>query len=86
MSIANEIPFDRLLDCRGLRCPHPIVNMAREMRIIEEGETIKLIADDLACPSDINAWVKYSNNELLRLKSDDNEIIAFIRKSIKNFK
>ncbi len=86
MNVGNTETYNVLLDCRGLKCPHPIVKMAREVRIIEEGEIIKLIADDPACPSDIKAWVNYSNNELLILSSEKNEIIALIRKAIKDFK
>ncbi len=86
MNVANKAEFDVLIDCRGLNCPHPIVNMAKEMRNREEGEIVKIIADDPACPSNLKAWIKRTKNELLTLNTEQDKVTAFIRKTFKNYK
>jgi tRNA 2-thiouridine synthesizing protein A len=46
---------DPLIDARGLRCPWPALRLAREMRGLEVGATLRLLADDPAAPREIAA-------------------------------
>ncbi len=48
----------RELDCRGMPCPRPIIELARAIVEIETGETIALAADDPAAGVDVQAWCR----------------------------
>ena len=45
--------MSRLVDARGLRCPWPVLRLARAMREGADGVTI--LADDPAAPAEIEA-------------------------------
>ena len=44
--------MSRLVDARGLRCPWPVLRLARAMR---EGGPVTILADDPAAPAEIVA-------------------------------
>ena len=45
----------RLVDARGLRCPLPVLRLARALR--EDGAPLMLVADDPIAPGEITAFV-----------------------------
>jgi tRNA 2-thiouridine synthesizing protein A len=47
-----------ILDCRGRRCPLPILDLARHIGAVAVGETITVEADDPAARPDITAWCR----------------------------
>jgi len=59
------------LDCRGQRCPSPILAAAKAARRMgsEGGGTIEIAADDDAFPFDIRSWCRSSGSELVDLRS-----------------
>ena len=44
--------MSRLVDARGLRCPWPVLRLARAMR---EARDVTILADDPAAPAEIAA-------------------------------
>jgi cysteine desulfurase len=69
------------LDLRGLLCPQPIIDLAREMGKIDVGEDIVILSDDAAFPLDLRAWCAGTGHELLDLASAGPDHRARIRKS-----
>lgn len=57
------------LNCIGLKCPRPIIEVAKLARRSPAGAMIRVTADDLAFESDIRAWCETSGNTLLSLTS-----------------
>jgi tRNA 2-thiouridine synthesizing protein A len=53
------------IDASGLRCPQPIILLAKHISEIAVGETILLIADDPAATFDVPAWCRMTEQELL---------------------
>lgn len=53
------------LDCRGMRCPLPIIVLARHIGEVEVGETIDLLADDPAARADVPAWCRMKQHEFV---------------------
>ena len=53
------------LDCRGMRCPQPIIELARRITGIEPGGQIELLADDPAAAPDLTAWCRMTGHELV---------------------
>lgn len=52
MSAAVEI------DCRGVVCPRPIIELAKALPGVAVGETLAVVADDAAARHDIPAWCR----------------------------
>ncbi len=46
------------LDCRGVACPRPIIELAKAMAGIAVGDTVALTADDAAARVDVQAWCR----------------------------
>lgn len=44
------------LDCRGMRCPLPIIVLARRIAEVTVGDVVRLLADDPAARADVPAW------------------------------
>jgi tRNA 2-thiouridine synthesizing protein A len=53
------------LDCRGMRCPLPVIHLARELPTVEVGGIIRVLATDPAAAVDIPAWCRMKNQEYL---------------------
>ena len=76
-----ELMEDRVFDASGLMCPMPVVKAAREMKALEPGQILKIIATDRGSIADIPAWVSDTGNELLSSSVDGSKFIFFVRKS-----
>lgn len=55
----------RLLDCRGKRCPLPVIELARRIRSVPVGATVTVLADDPAARVDIPAWCRMRRQDYL---------------------
>ena len=51
------------LDCRGLRCPLPVIRLANAIGDIAVGSTLGLVAEDPAARSDVPAWCRMRRQE-----------------------
>jgi TusA-related sulfurtransferase len=54
-----------ILDCRGRRCPLPILELARHIGDVPIGRTVTVEADDPAARPDISAWCRMRQHEFL---------------------
>jgi tRNA 2-thiouridine synthesizing protein A len=52
-----------ILDCRGRRCPLPILDLARHIGNVPVGDTITVEANDPAARPDISAWCRLRGHE-----------------------
>jgi len=68
------------LDCIGISCPMPIVCINKEMKVMNQGDTLVVKADDPAFKMDVEAWVNKTGNTLLSMKQEENIITAKIEK------
>ncbi len=58
--------FDGLsLDCRGMKCPLPIIEVARRIRDVPVGSLLELLADDPAAGPDLAAWCRMRGQTLV---------------------
>jgi tRNA 2-thiouridine synthesizing protein A len=53
----------RELDCRGLVCPAPIIELARHIGDVDPGEVIGVVASDAAARFDVPAWCRMTGHE-----------------------
>lgn len=67
------------INCVGMKCPRPIIEIAKAYRRLPKGSTLEIEADDLAFESDVKAWVESSNTTLERLVKENDKIFAIIK-------
>lgn len=53
----------RELDCRGLVCPAPVIELARHIGEVEVGELIGIVATDAAARVDVPAWCRMTGQQ-----------------------
>jgi tRNA 2-thiouridine synthesizing protein A len=53
------------LDCTGMRCPRPIIEIARRIGAVGVGTLVELLADDPAAAPDLAAWCRMQGQELV---------------------
>lgn len=54
----------RELDCLGVPCPVPVIELAKAVRTLELGERVRLVADDPAAAGDVAAWCRMRGQTL----------------------
>lgn len=56
----SEIKFDHELDAKGLNCPMPIVRARQQLRSMQAGQVLKVVATDKGSLRDFQGWAKAS--------------------------
>jgi TusA-related sulfurtransferase len=56
---------DLVLDARGLRCPMPVLEIARRATSLPAGTLVALLSDDPAAASDVPAWCAMRGHQYL---------------------
>ena len=51
------------LDCRGLLCPRPIIELAKRYREVDIGEVVAVASTDAAARYDVPAWCRMRGQE-----------------------
>jgi TusA-related sulfurtransferase len=63
------IPADRSpdleLDCRGMLCPLPVIELARRIADVPVGGIVAVVASDVAARVDVPAWCRMREQEYL---------------------
>jgi tRNA 2-thiouridine synthesizing protein A len=68
-----------LLDCRGQRCPLPVIALARRLPGVPVGDVVRVLADDPAAANDIPAWCRIRGQEYLGSPAPDSYEIRRLR-------
>jgi tRNA 2-thiouridine synthesizing protein A len=56
---------DLTLDCLGMRCPLPVIMLAKRVAEVPVGGVIRVLADDPAARVDIPAWCRMRSHEFV---------------------
>ena len=59
---------EEYLDCKGLRCPMPIVRISQALKAVPVGTRLRIEATDPAFGADIQAWTGTLGHSLLELE------------------
>ena len=54
---------DLELDCRGLLCPLPVIELGRRIGEVPVGGVVAVVAGDVAARTDIPAWCRLRGQE-----------------------
>ena len=60
-----------LLNCKGLQCPGPIMQVFKAAKEAQTGDIIVVKVTDRGFAKDIQAWCKKTGNELLELNESE---------------
>ncbi|MGD2103583.1 MAG: sulfurtransferase TusA family protein [Anaerolineae bacterium] len=71
----------KTLDARGLQCPMPVAKTSKEIKTLEVGDILEVLATDPASMADIQAWSKSTGNELLKSGRDEGVFRFYIRRT-----
>ena len=66
------------LDTRGRRCPVPILLLSRKAKELEDGATIRVLADDPDFRRDVQAWCERSGHVVARIETEDGHDVIFV--------
>jgi tRNA 2-thiouridine synthesizing protein A len=77
-TVLNE---DKLLDCSGMLCPMPVIKVSKEIKTMQMGQVLKMIATDKGAPADMQAWSRQTGNELLDSHQEEGKFVFFIRRA-----
>ena len=67
------------INCLGMKCPRPIIEIAKAARKSPPGSVLDVEADDLAFESDVRAWTENAGATILKLDKDGNKVAVTIQ-------
>ena len=67
----------KLIDLMGLRCPLPVLKIAKKIKEIRKGDIIKVKVDDPKAENDINELNKQINITIIK-KIKHNDFMLFV--------
>ena len=56
---------DLELDCRAMRCPMPVIELARRFEEVPVGGVVAVVATDVAAGVDVPAWCRMRGQDYL---------------------
>ncbi len=74
----SELDVDLELDCRALRCPMPVIELAKHLSDVEVGQTIGVVTDDVAAGTDVPAWCRMREQEYVGQDVADDGVSRFV--------
>lgn len=73
---------DLELDCRGTRCPLPVIRLAQRISEVPLGGIVAVAADDPAARPDIPAWCRMREHEFVgEVAAADGVPVYLVRRS-----
>ena len=76
----TEITVDKTLDTVGLRCPEPVMLVRKNIRHMNEGEVLLILADDPATTRDIPSFCQFMEHTLLASETQDTPFKYWVKK------
>ncbi|GMT42607.1 MAG: hypothetical protein IEMM0002_1018 [bacterium] len=70
----------RTLDCKGLSCPEPVLNVIDALIKLETGDVIVMYSTDPGSMPDMAAWAKRTGNRIVDQKQEDDVYTFYIEK------
>ena len=60
-----------VVDTRGMRCPHPVIALAKAARAADAGAPVDLLTDDPVALTDVPAWCRMTGSQLQSVHEED---------------
>jgi len=62
-----------VVDARGMRCPLPVIELARAARDVPAGTTVTVLVTDPAARYDVPAWARLRGHTLVSITPSGDE-------------
>jgi tRNA 2-thiouridine synthesizing protein A len=69
------------LDAQGLNCPLPILKAKKELKALETGNVLEILATDPGSIADFEAFCRTTGNELLSSNEENGIYTFYIKKN-----
>ena len=79
--MSAELKVDKTVDYKGLFCPMPIVKVSKDIKEIEVGQVLEMLADDPGSKPDMEAWVKQTGHEMVDTREEGGVFRFYVRRS-----
>jgi tRNA 2-thiouridine synthesizing protein A len=76
----DEIKVNKVLDCKGLACPMPIVKISQEIAKVAVGHVIEVHTTDPGSIADFPAWAKTMGHAVLDIKQEPGLIKILVKR------
>ncbi|MBR1660365.1 MAG: DsrE/DsrF/DrsH-like family protein, partial [Oscillospiraceae bacterium] len=70
------------VDCCGMQCPGPIMEVYKNMNALSEGDELEVSASDPGFAKDIVSWSKRTGNTLVSNEKKNGAYVAVLRKGL----
>lgn len=78
----RKIAVASTVDAVGLFCPMPIAHLQLEIENLDSSEVVEIFADDSEFGDDVVHWCKETQNKLLALTRNEEDIfVAYVEKA-----
>lgn len=68
---------DLVLDCRGMLCPRPIIELGKHLEDVPVGGVIAVASDDVAAAVDVPAWARMREQEYLGAENAEDGVPVY---------
>ncbi len=72
---------DKVIDCKGLNCPMPVIKTKKAIEEIESGQILRIEATDKGSLNDMPAFARRTGNEIVESSEKDGVFIFYIKKA-----
>jgi TusA-related sulfurtransferase len=72
---------DAVLDCVGLFCPVPVLEVRAALAPLAIGQTLEVLADDPASEADLRRWSARAGHDLMAIEKHGAVFRFLIRKT-----
>ena len=80
-AMATEEKFSRIvLDCCGMQCPGPVMEVFKALKDMKDGELLEVSASDPGFSRDIDSWCRRTGNTLISNTEKEGVYTAVIRR------
>lgn len=73
---------DHCLDALGLRCPEPVMMIRLQVRKMQEGESLTIVADDPATARDVPSFCRFMQHTLVSSQTESLPYAFLIKKGL----
>jgi TusA-related sulfurtransferase len=79
--VSAELKVEKTVDYKGLFCPMPIVKVSKDIKEIEVGQVLEMLADDPGSKPDMEAWVKQTGHEMVDTQEEGGVFKFYVRRN-----
>ena len=79
--MSAELKADKTVDYKGLFCPMPIIKVSKDIKQIEVGQVLEMLADDPGSKPDMEAWVKQTGHEMVDTQEEGGVFKFYVRRN-----